>query len=273
MSLLRILIGLILVLFILFLLSCVQWSLEGFEDKQTVLDKEIQTYLTLTGDILCPVNAYLLSREVGTQLDKNIPLETKERNAINKLVEEAKGPLFPCPPPTYAISTPADIEDRIRRTMQYYKTKLDTLLNTVQKGLVCQPDEVNAADVPIGAKGFLQMNTPMEAPGTAAPAPTQGFADFNEKDICTPAQLSLQEDDLKKNAALAGASGGRCLAPQDISEADMVRILKQRKDALSRILDRKDVATDLAYIKQRFEQLESVIKAAEKDKLTRTCQL
>lgn len=190
-----------------------------------------------------------------------------------KLVEEAKGPLFTCPPPNYAVSTPADIEDRIRRTIQFYKTRLDSLLNDVQKALQCQPNEVQAANVPIGAVGLSQMMTPLEAPGTAAPAPTQGFADFNEQDVCTAEQLSLQADDLKKNAALAGASGGKCLAPQDISEADTLRILKQRKDALSRILDRKDVATDLAYIKQRFGEVQDVIKAAETDKLTRTCQL
>jgi hypothetical protein len=248
MSRLRILVILTVVLSILFLLSCFAWSVEGFEDKQQVLDKEIQTYLTLTGDILCPVYEMFISQKAPKGSD-----DAKRQKAIEDIVGAAGGPLFPCPPPNFAVSTPADIEDRTRRTIQFFKKQLESFLNLAQKALDCQPGEVDAANI----------KNPLFS----------GFQDFNKTVVCTQQDLQTREDELKANATRAGANANTCVAPQDLSEADTVRILKARKDALARILDKPETANELALIKQRFEEYQSVVLAGEQDKLTRSCQL
>ena len=248
MSRLRMLVLATIVLSILFLLSCFAWSVEGFETQEQVLEKQIHTYLTLTSDILCPVYQYFVSQKAPKGSD-----EAKTQNAVRELVEAAGGPLFPCPPPNFAVSTPADIEDRIRRSITFYKKQLESFLNLAQKSLDCAPGEVDAAKI----------QNPLFA----------GFKDFNETTVCSQEDLQAREDELKTNATKAGANANKCVAPQDLSAADTQRILKARKDALARILDKPETANELALIKQRFEEFQSVVLAGEQDKLTRSCQL
>jgi hypothetical protein len=215
---------------------------EGFQDEITAYTQEINTYMTTVGDILCPTYRALqedLSREKqGSEKEKKDAAELD-------MVKAAGGPLFPCPAPEEALGVPADIDQRIQRTIQYFLKGMATIKQKLDASLDCPPAQ-----------------------------PKEGFeASFNYyenfQDICSPADLEARKKQQAEEAVKAAAKA--CIAPQDLSLEQKQKLLKMRVDTLSRIMTTKETAISLAQVKQNYEELVSLQRRIQNGDLISNC--
>lgn len=240
----RILIWIILIGFMIHLVgSFIQQSqdlaIESFETIDDVYSQQITSFMTATSEILCPTYKFIIEERAREQTGSE---EEKRLSAEKGLIKQAGGALFPCPPPNDPIAVPADIADRIQRTIQYFQTEIQTLLKNVQGSLDC---------------------------------PTEGFQSGSSsyyehfQDICSADQLALKKQTVEEAAAQDAAKA--CIAPQDLTPQRKTEILKRRADTLTRLLTQKEVATQLAKIKQGTEEVVSLKKRALAGELVPNC--
>jgi hypothetical protein len=94
---------------------------ETFITEEDQLTKDINSAMTVFSDVLCPTYNILLQDIKSGDSEK--PLSAEEALAV--LEKEAKGPIFTCPPPNNPIQIPANIDQRIIRTIDYFLAKLE----------------------------------------------------------------------------------------------------------------------------------------------------
>ena len=234
-----ILIGFVIHLLGQFLQQTQAHPIESFETVDDVYSQQITTFMTATSEILCPTYKFIIEERAREQSGSE---EEKRLAAEKGLLKQAGGTLFPCPPPNDPLAVPADITDRIQRTIQYFQTEIQTLLKNVEASLDC---------------------------------PTEGFQSGSSsyyehfQDICSADQLALKKQTVEEAAAQDAAKA--CVAPQDLTPPQKTEILKRRADALARLLTQKEVATQLAKIKQGTEEVVSLKKRALAGELVPNC--
>jgi hypothetical protein len=216
---------------------------EPFQDQSDVYTQEINTYMTTAGDILCPV--YRILQE-DLARDKQGSEQEKKNAAELDMVKAAGGTLFPCPAPAEALGVPADIDQRIQRSIDYFLKGMKSIQDSLQASLDCPP----AAQAKEGFEASFNYYE-------------------NFQDICSPADLEARKKQQAEEAAKAAAKA--CIAPQDISPEQKQKLLKMRVDALSRIMTRKETATRLALTKQNFEELQSLQRRIQNGELISNC--
>ena len=213
---------------------------EPFRAIDDVYNEQITSFMTAASDILCPTYQFIQEEKAR---EKSGSEEEKRIAVIKDMVRAAGGALFPCPPPNDPLAVPADIDTRIQRTIQYFQTEIQTLLKNVQASLDC-PTE-----------GFQ---------------PTQNYYEYFQ-DICSADQLALKKQTVQEAAAESAAK--ECVAPQDLTLEQRTEVLKRRADVLTRLLTQKEVATQLAKIKQGSEEVKSLKKRALAGELVPNCPL
>lgn len=150
------------------------------------------------------------------------------------------------PTPDNPLAVPADIEDRLNRTLTYVQTQLNTALTNIKESLDCK-----------GA------------------AVTQGFwsttLDHLEpfEDVCTTQQLSDKQADAKEQAAKAAAQS--CVAPQDVTPQLGLQILNQRADALNRVMGKEETPILMAQIDTAYKELQSLKNRAQSGMIQSSC--
>jgi hypothetical protein len=243
MSWVRILLLILLILLLVNAIGAFAATMEGFQDEIPVYTQEINTYMTTTGDILCPVYRFL---QEDLAKEKQGSEQEKKNAAELDMVKAAGGALFPCPAPEEALGVPADIDQRILRTIDYFLKGMKSIQDKVQAALDCPP----AASA---KEGF-------EA----------GFNYYeNFQDICSPADLEARKKQQAEEAIKAAAKA--CIAPQDITPEQRQQLLKMRVDTLSRIMTTKETATRLALVKQNFLELQSLQRRVENGEIMSNC--
>jgi hypothetical protein len=107
---------------------------ETFITQEEQLTKDINSAMTVFSDVLCPTYNIII-QDIKTGLEGSDG--EKAEAAINVLEKEAKGTIFTCPPPNNPIQIPANINERIQRTIDYFLIKLEnnkkTLLESMGK--------------------------------------------------------------------------------------------------------------------------------------------
>jgi hypothetical protein len=243
---LRILVWIVLVILLvnligLFLQSTQQ--VEPFRALDDVYTEQITSFMTAASEILCPTYQFIQEEKAK---EKTGSEEEKRLAATKDMTEKAGGALFPCPPPDDPLAVPADIDTRIQRSIQYFQTEIQSLLKNVQASLDC-PTE-----------GFQSANTSHTY-----------YEHF--QDICSADQLALKKQTVEQVAAESAAK--ECTAPQDLTLEQRIEVLKRRADVLARLLTQKEVATQLAKIKQGSEEVKSLKKRALAGELIPNCPL
>ncbi len=220
-------------------------TIEPFETIGDVYSEQITTFMTATSEILCPTYDFIqeeMAREKQGSEDE------KKAAALKDMTKAAGGALFPCPPPSDPLAVPPNIDSRIQTTIKYFQTEIETMMKKVQESLDC---------------------------------PTEGFTAANREnslsyyehfqDICSADQLALKKQTVEEAAAASAAK--ECVAPQDVTPEQRMEILKRRADALARLLTQKEVAQQLAKIKQGTEEAKSLKKRALAGELVPNCPL
>ena len=216
-------------------------QVEPFRALDDVYTEQITSFMTAASDILCPTYQFIQEEKAR---EKTGSEEEKRLAATKDMTQTAGGALFPCPPPDDPLAVPADIDTRIQRTIQYFQTEIQSLLKNVQSSLDC---------------------------------PTEGFqsrtSSYYEhfQDICSADQLALKKQTVEQVAAEAAAQ--TCMAPQDLTLEQRIEVLKRRADVLTRLLTQKEVATQLAKIKQDSLEVKSLKKRALAGELVPNCPL
>jgi flagellar hook-basal body complex protein FliE len=142
----------VILLTILWLKTLPTPPIEGFETQKIQEEIELDTYLKRASDVLCPTYERFL-KEMGAAIDtKNPNSEEVKKKAAAALVEQAGGPLFPCPVPEDPLATPADIGERTSRSIVYFDKTLKTLVQQIDSSLskcmkenfkdVCTKDQI-----------------------------------------------------------------------------------------------------------------------------------
>jgi hypothetical protein len=234
-----ILIGLSIHLFNLFMSQTT--TTEPFRAIDDVYTEQITSFMTAASDILCPTYQFIQEEKAREKTGS----EEENRIAVTKdMVQAAGGALFPCPPPNDPLAVPADIDTRIQRTIQYFQTEIQTLLKNVQSSLDCPTEGFQSAD------------------------PSHNYYEHFQ-DICSADQLALKKQTVQEAAAESAAK--ECVAPQDLTLEQRTEVLKRRADVLTRLLTQKEVATQLAKIKQGSEEVKSLKKRALAGELVPNC--
>jgi len=170
---------------ILLLVLLFRKEIEGFDtpDPEIVIRKEVNQYITLVNDILCPCYAQILDQKITDNLpDSQKALSASDQdpderhkakaNAITDLANstlnppqriktitpsevnnleyslEKTGLLFPCPPPTDPMLIPNNINLFIDATSKAFLPILDDIKKQIEKALSCPKKE-----------GFVASNT------------------------------------------------------------------------------------------------------------------
>ena len=215
-------------------------QVEPFRALDDVYTEQITSFMTAASDILCPTYQFIQEEKAR---EKTGSEEEKRLAATKDMIQTAGGALFPCPPPDDPLAVPADIDIRIQRTIQYFQSEIQSLLKNVQASLDC---------------------------------PTEGFQNSHNyyehfQDICSADQLALKKQTVEQVAAEAAAQ--TCMAPQDLTLEQRIEVLKRRADVLTRLLTEKEVATQLAKIKQGAEEVKSLKKRALAGELVPNCPI
>ena len=233
----------ILIIYLIYAFIRPTGSVEPFETIDDVYSEQITTFMTATSEILCPTYSFILEEMAKEKVGSD---DEKRAAALKDMTKAAGGALFPCPPPSDPLAIPANIDSRIQTTIQYFQTEIQTLLKKVQSSLDC-PTE-----------GF-----------TAANSSHNYYEHF--QDICSADQLALKKQTAEEAAAQDSAK--ECVAPQDVTLQQRMDILKRRAGALARLLTQKEVAQQLAKIKQGTEEAVSLKKRALAGELVPNCPL
>ncbi len=231
----------ILVLHLLYSFTSAPRTTEPFETIDDVYSEQITTFMTATSDILCPTYDFILEEMAK---EKQGSEDEKKAAALKDMTKAAGGALFPCPPPTDPLAVPPNIDSRIQTTIKYFQTEIQSLIKKVQDSLDCP------------AEGF-----------TAANSSDNYYEHF--QDICSADQLAFKKQTVEEAAAASAAK--ECVAPQDVTPVQRMEILKRRADALARLLTQKEVAQQLAKIKQGTEEAKSLKKRALSGELVPNC--
>jgi hypothetical protein len=135
---------LILLLSLLWTASLPETPVEGFEAQKIQEEIELDAYLKRANDVLCPTYERFLT-ETSASLNLANPKapvsEEMKKQAAAMLVEQAGGPLFPCPAPEDPLATPADIGERTSRSIVYFDTTLKKLVSQIDSSLSNCPKE------------------------------------------------------------------------------------------------------------------------------------
>jgi hypothetical protein len=218
---------------------------EGFQadTPEAAKSQEITSFMTTASEVLCPPLKAIVE-------DKQRDYEGSDAEKLEKAMvataKEAGGTVFPCPPPDNPLAVPADIEERLNRTLTYVQTQLNTSLTTIKESLDC--------------KGV---------------AVTQGFwsttLDHLEpfENVCTTQQLSEKQADSKERAAKAAVQS--CVAPQDVTPQLGLQILKQRADALNRVMGKEKTPILMAQIQTAYKELQSLKNRAQSGMIQSSC--
>lgn len=239
--------GILVVLIVLVIFASTK---EGFanEDPAAVKANEITTFMTTASEVLCPSLKGILE-------DKQRDYEGSDAEKLSKAmiatVKEAGGTLFPCPPPDNPLAVPADIEDRLNRTLPYIQKQLNTALSSIKESLDCK-GAVKTTE------GFWSTVLDYLAPVN------EGY-----QDICTAQQLSEKQADAKEQAAKAAAQS--CVAPQDVSPQFALQLLNQRADALNRVMGKEETAILMAQIDTAYKELQSLKNRAQSGMIQSSC--
>ncbi len=219
---------------------------EAFQGDTTIAVKsnEITGFMTTASEVLCPAFKGILEDRMTDY--EGTPSEKLEK-AMVSLTKEAKGTLFPCPPPGDPLAVPSDIEDRTNRTITFVQTKLNEALTTIRESLDC--------------KGAAQTTEGFSSPLLAN---LEAF-----QDVCTPQQLSDKQTVAKEEAAKAATQA--CIAPQDIPPQEKARMLEQRASALARVLGKQENAILLADIRTTYNELVSLKNRAQNGMISSSC--
>jgi hypothetical protein len=162
-------------------------SKEGFENKDS---SEITEVITLLNDTLCPVYKIMLDDLTS---DPTNPIPSQAAHA--KLEKAAGGKLFPCPPPADPVQLSATLDLDLQRTINYYDTKLQEMLDTTTKALTTCAT----------AEGFVDV-CPSSAPPPPKPqscvdpsslSPEDHAAILKQRSISLAKVLSQEENSTK----------------------------------------------------------------------------
>jgi hypothetical protein len=135
-------------------------TFEDIDEEQKVQD-ELTTAMTSVSEMLCPMQKEVLKKLMDEELteeeieDGGIEKVTAERrkeirqNAVVKLLKDAKGPVFPCPPPSNPQEIPVAIKDYILATARGCLPTVAKIKNDVAKARECPPKEKFVGSIPV----------------------------------------------------------------------------------------------------------------------------
>lgn len=215
---------------ILVLIGVMYIDIEGFvnaSEQEIPDDQQITTFMTTASEYICPTYETILEESVK---EFNGTDEEKRTLAIKKLVKDAQGTLFPCPPPDDPLAVPADIDERIKRTLKFFTTQISSMNKKIESSLEC---------------------------------PSSGFEDFVEPfamaNVCREEDLQIREKHLAEEASISAAT--RCVASRDLKEKERKEILAARKIALMRVMTDKAISQSLAKLKGDTQELKEFKKS------------
>jgi hypothetical protein len=236
-------IGVILLLGILWLVNFASLK-EGFQADTPSRAKaeEITAFMTIASEALCPSLKGIVEDK---QIDYEGSPSEKLEKALVATTKEAGGALFPCPPPDNPLAVPADIEDRLKRTMTYVQTQLNSALSNIKASLDCKG---------VVTEGFWSTTLDHLEPF---------------QDVCTTQQLTEKQAVAKEEAAKAAAKS--CVAPQDVSPQLGLQILNQRADSLARVMGDSKTPILMAQIDTGYKELQSLKNRAQSGMIQSSC--
>lgn len=201
---------------------------EGFEGENKSQDQsqEITEVITLLNDTLCPVYKILLDDLTSDPMSATTPQEANQQ-----IEKAAGGKLFPCPPPADPIQLSATIDLDLQRTINYYDTKLQEMVDTTTKAL------------------------------TTCATATEGFQTMG---VCPPPFG-------KTTSPPPPPKPQSCVDPSTLTEEDKKQILKQRTISLAKVLSQEENSMKLAKIKKNTQELMELKQKAERGELQPSC--
>lgn len=218
---------------------------EAFEDtpqQEMPDDQEITAFMTTASEYICPTYDTVMEEVMkefnGSDDDRRVL-------ANQRLTKEAQGTLFPCPPPADPIAVPADIDERIKRTLRYFNEQIIIIKKKVESSLGC-PTKT----------GFQNYSEPF----AAAAAST---------DICREEDMKLREKHLADEASISAAN--KCVAVRDLELKQRIEILAARKKALIRVMTDKQIIKSLAKLKGDTQELIEFKKSLLEGKVMSNC--
>ena len=225
------------ILLLLLVLVVLAWRVkEGFQDPAIDRAGELTSNMTLVSEALCPSFKGIVD-DAKTNFP-DVPEDQREAKALQALTEEAKGPLFPCPPPNDPYAVPADIGERVRRSTTFIQTKINKGLQDIKISLNCKVEGFKSSSV-----------DHLEA----------------FQDVCTAKQLEERKAQEQKE------SSQNCIAPQDLTPETKAYILNTRADALASFLNEPKTAILFAQINQSYQELQSIKNRAQSGTLGSSC--
>jgi hypothetical protein len=211
------------ILFSALLISVLLVVREPFATEEEMLRKEINTVITIFNDTLCPVYKIVID---------DYKTEAGSLEAANeKLKNEVRGTVFPCPPPDNALQLPADIDKQIQRTLDFFSKKLKSMKDNLMKAMnSCDKVEAFQATPNVCAPPLGQSKSPPPPPA--------------------------KQD---------------CIPVHEISAESVIPILKARAQVLSNLIKDKQIAETIAKVQADTAELLTAKKKAESGELRPNC--
>jgi hypothetical protein len=217
------------------------FSKEGFANispQEMTDEQEITAFMTTASEYICPTYDTVLEESMKEYTGTD---EEKRQLAIQKLTKDAQGALFPCPPPNDPLAVPADIDERIKRTLTYFNTQISSMNKKIESSLGCPP--------------------------------SSGFEDFIEPfataNVCREEDLQIREKHLAEEASISAAT--RCVASRDLEATQRKEILTARKTALVRVMTDKAISQALAKLKGETQELKEFKRSLMEGKVMSNC--
>jgi hypothetical protein len=225
---------------VLVYIGTILFTKEGFVNpspQEITDDQEISAFMTTASEYICPTYDTVLEENMK---EFNGSDEEKRRLANEKLTKDAQGALFPCPPPNDPLAVPADIDERIKRTLKFFNTQIASINKKIESSLGC---------------------------------PSSGFEDFVEPfataNVCREEDLQIRERKIAEDATISAAT--RCVASRDLKETQRKEILAARKTALVRVMTDKSISQALAKLKGDTQELKEFKKSLMEGKVKSNC--
>jgi len=221
-------------------LGILLFSKEGFvniSSQEMTDDQEITAFMTTASEYICPTYDTVLEESMK---EFNGSDEEKRKLANQKLTKDAQGALFPCPPPDDPLAVPADIDERIKRTITFFNAQISSINKKVESSLGC---------------------------------PSSGFEDFVEPfamaNVCREEDLEIRERKIAEDASISAAN--RCVASRDLKVTQRKEILAARKTALVRVMTDKTISQALAKLKGDTQELKEFKRSLMEGKVMSNC--
>lgn len=208
--------------------------------KEMPDDQEITAFMTTASEYICPTYDTVMEEVMK---DFNGSDEDRRVLANQKLSKEAQGTLFPCPPPADPIAVPADIDERIKRTLRYFNEQIIIIKKKVESSLGCPKNS-----------GFQDYSEPFAAASV---------------DICREEDLKIREKHMAEEASISAAN--KCIAARDLELKQRIEILAARKKSLVRVMTDKSILEALAKLKGETQELIEFKKSLLEGKVTSNC--